>query len=1231
MSQEFLPPDRRRSDLPSRSSSLAPIDVTPIPVWPVRLGVRDYVAMIARHKSLVALIVAVVTAPVALYLFLTPDYYTARARVEIAMERPGRVGEGPDPQGMVSADPAYFNTQLQLITNPVILRRVVDELDLERDEVFTAHMIEGGRILRRLLRLWYIGRGSTSPADYAAQPTSAELAAAQQVAPYVAELEHRVAIRPVLETRTAFRETRLADIVVDHQSPRLAAAIANAVADAFVDENRDRNSRGGANTNAYLARRIEALQGEVRQAEEALIAYSRQNEILSLEPGQNVSIDRLVDLNKQLLVAENERKLAEANYQQAQRPESAGALGEDVAKGVIVDTEIRLADLRAKRAQLLVGATEQWPEVREITQQIAALEANARTVRSGAATTALASLRTKYQQALALEAALRADFNVQRGRIQVQNRAAVSYRLMQQEVSTKQGLLAEALKRLGENDLAQAEVANNASVLDHALIPNANEPDGPWRLPFVAAALVFSLLAGVGFVLTREAFNHTLRSSVDVEQALDLPAVGTIRAAPSRQARLFTRGADRVAWNEFAEDYRRLRTSMLLPASGEVAKTWLVTSSHPHEGKTTTAINLATSLVKSGSRALLVDADLRRPRLHTILGFENDRGLTTLLTAAVLDISDVVRHHETSGTFVLPAGPDSVTALELLGSDRMAEVLASLHGTFDHVIIDSPPIALYPDGLAIASQVDGVLLVVKASTTPIEAVRESKRLLQRVGARMCGVVLNRVDLSDDKDLRLHQHLRGRQPGIAASSPRRVGWPRMTSDRALPGRRIGVLLASLTGMQILASLALQVYLLMRFGAGVTTDAFYAGAIVSQVIAAVAIDTLTVVLVPLLASKSEAELRDDAWSLCLAATITYTGIALVLSAVASLLTSAVVPGFGADAKALTASLMRIHLWGMGGTACTLVLTSVYQIRGRFLWPQLTALGSSLVALLFVVATLDRWGIEAAAWAQVLAYTIPGGIMLVALGRPARIEWRWDLLRQVISRQRPLLLSKGYLAASAPFDRLLISFLPAGSLVIFDVVWRLLSAAQRVVVQGILAPVLPELSRLASDRAWPMFRLVCRQLAIRAVALTLLMVAGLEIAVLGAMAWLADAHGAIAGNLTADSLRQFGWLAALLAGVLPCGVLATVFSNAYYAQGDTSTPSRIAAAALTCGLALRGLGYWLGGITGLAVTASVSSLLLAVWLAVPLNRRTARLARERERQAPGGFSRWREVNLS
>lgn len=737
------PPERRSQQL-QRSAPAALVDVTSAAVPAAQVGLRDYWSMIARQRMLLGVVVGGLTLPVAFYMFLTPDFYLSRARVEIAMERPGQIAEGQEAQSLVSADPAYFNTQLQLITSPAVLRRAAETLDLEHDEVFLAHTSKGGRVARRLLRLWYLGTRSGAAADDASIASSTDMVAAQQAAPLVAELQRRLAIKPVLETRTAFRETRLADVVMEHESPRLAAAVANAVADAFVAENRDRNSRGGANTNAYLARRIEALQGEVREAEEVLIAYGRQNQILSLEPGQNVAIERLVNLNRQLLEAENDRKVAETNYLEAQRPDAAGALGEDAARGVLNESASRLAELRAKRAQLLVGATEQWPEVREITEQIRSLEVNLTDVKAGAVATVLAGLRTKYLQAQGLETTLRNDFNAQRDRMQVQNQAAVSYRLIQQEVKTKQGLLDEALRRLGENDLAQADVSNNASVLDRALVPNVAEPDGPWRLPFVAAAFVSSLLLAAGLAVTRDVLDRTLRSGMDVEEALDLPAMGMIRAAPARQARLFSPGADRVAWNEFAEDYRRLRTAMLLPASGPVGKTWLVTSSHPHEGKTTTAVNLTASLVKSGARVLLIDADLRRPRLHTILGFGNHQGLSTLLTSAVPAVDDALRHHESSGIVVLPAGPDAASALELLGSERMTELLGHLHARFDHIIIDSPPIVLYPDGLAIASKVDGVLLVVKASTTPLEAVRDSKRLLHRVGAKVCGVVLNRV-------------------------------------------------------------------------------------------------------------------------------------------------------------------------------------------------------------------------------------------------------------------------------------------------------------------------------------------------------------------------------------------------------------------------------------------------------------------------------------------------------
>ena len=331
---------------------------------------------------------------------------------------------------------------------------------------------------------------------------------------------------------------------------------------------------------------------------------------------------------------------------------------------------------------------------------------------------------------------------------------------------------------------------------DYALAANPDEPDGPWRLQYIGAALFFSLLLGAGFAVTRELFNHTLRSSVDVEVELDLPAIGLIRLVPSRQLEDFGPTAESAAWRELAEDYRRLRTSMLLPMNGQAAKSWLVTSSRPHEGKTTTAINLATSLVQTGTKVLLIDADFRRPQLHSAFGLTNERGLTTLLTSAAPPPShwepgsgsetaaaDCIQLHPSSGIYVLPAGPHSSSVAELLGSDRMTTLLESLRRHFNHIVIDTPPITSYIDSVVLSVKVDGVLLVVKASTTPLESARYAKQLLDRAGATVWGVVLNHVEPVDAEVLRLRRL--GRVGRHAASSSRTAQrWlGRLTTARA----------------------------------------------------------------------------------------------------------------------------------------------------------------------------------------------------------------------------------------------------------------------------------------------------------------------------------------------------------------------------------------------------------------------------------------------------------------
>jgi capsular exopolysaccharide synthesis family protein len=196
------------------------------------------------------------------------------------------------------------------------------------------------------------------------------------------------------------------------------------------------------------------------------------------------------------------------------------------------------------------------------------------------------------------------------------------------------------------------------------------------------------------------------------------------------------------------EIYRQLRTSMLLSNSGGPLRTVLITASMPSEGKTTTAINTALSLARVGVKVLLIDADSRNPSVHGALGFDNDEGLSTILSSAKHEaealLYTMIKRHDTSGLFVLTSGPPDPNFTELLGSERMRRLMATIRANFNYVIIDSPPLVQFADGALIAQMVDGVLLVVNSGKTSREAVRLSRQMLQDVGASIVGVVLNNV-------------------------------------------------------------------------------------------------------------------------------------------------------------------------------------------------------------------------------------------------------------------------------------------------------------------------------------------------------------------------------------------------------------------------------------------------------------------------------------------------------
>ena len=737
------------------------------------VNLLDYWRAIRKRLWLVIGVMALITMLSIIYVARKPDIYQAGARVQVDLENNGAlVGKTPYVFGPQN-DPVYFNTQLQILVSPGLMRRVVKTLDLEHNpNFFKGSSTQKRSTWQTIKRMGGFGKDEPAtttekaPDQLQLQPTTVaavdDRAEAKRLQPYVGAILGGLRVDPVKETRGLYKETRLIDISYTHTDPEVAAKVVNAIAETYLVNNLQRKSESNENTGNVLEKRVAELQQTIRADEEKLVNYAKNNQILTLDASQNTVVERLGALNRQLVEAEKDRILAESAYKAAQPAGAAAALAEaDQQK--VNESELRLADLRQKRAQLLVEATEEAPEVKEIDTQIAELDRQVKEVRNRKSSTILTNLETAYRDAAGREAALRKSFQQQRGETLTQNEAAINYRIIQQEIQTNKTLLDSLLQRSKENDVIMASKPNNISIIDYAIAPEG--PIGPNRTRTVLMALLLSLGLGVGFALFLEYLDDTVHSTDEVERLLHLPALAVIPSAaagvrrrliappgslqktghPSENPELLMNVDGR---SPLAEAYRHLRTSVLLSTAGRAPRSLLITSSLPGEGKTTTAVNTAMSLAQTGASVVIIDADMRRPRLRSIFGLSDRPGLSSILSNDMTEAEmiAIVSKEEASGLSVLTSGPIPPNPAELLGSDQMRRLIAALQTEFTHVVVDSPPITSFTDGVLIASMVDGVLLVVHGGKSSRHVVKRARQLLNDVGAKIFGVVLNNVNL-----------------------------------------------------------------------------------------------------------------------------------------------------------------------------------------------------------------------------------------------------------------------------------------------------------------------------------------------------------------------------------------------------------------------------------------------------------------------------------------------------
>ncbi|HEX8129476.1 MAG TPA: polysaccharide biosynthesis tyrosine autokinase [Pyrinomonadaceae bacterium] len=724
---------------------------------------RDYLSVVIKRKWLILSLMVVVTSLVAIQMYRQPTVYRAESTIQIEQKTKNLL---KTKEFVINAqsDPAYWGTQLALLENPRLHRRVILALDLQNNPAFVGGQ---GRpsLFATVRRMFSRQKPAAAPAagqegglgvvdDAPATTAEADKLTPEQTAKmlgYEDALRANLTIDPV-------ERTNLVKIIYEHTNPALAMKIADTLAAVFIQDNMERETSGSTKSAEQLARNITDLQASYRQKQEEIIAFKRSHNLpLGAADGQDLTKAILGMSTTQMMQAEEKRKELEASYRVAQSTQDIYSIPEVMANKSVQEMRDKLNAVEEQRQALLVQYTEEWPAVKKLDKQKAQIQASL----DKQARDVVRTIEGSYKAAVMRENSLRQSNSTARGQANAQSQSEGQLDIKLQELETIKQLYNTAIQRQKEIDVAGNDTPSNISIATPA---RRAEVVGPPRVRNILIALLLSLAAGIGLAFLLDYLDDTLKSIEDVDRHIHLPTLALIPAPrverrfalPSRTAALATAGASDPTANALAlieekrspvaEAYRHLRTSLLLSSAGQPPKTVLVTSSQPSEGKTTTAVNTAVMLAQTGAEVLILDCDLRRPRIHAHFGLPNTRGVTNYLSGDT-NIGAIVQEYDKLPNLkIITSGPVPPNSAELLGSEEMRRMITLLSDNFTHIIIDSPPAISFTDASILSTMVDGVMLVVHGGRSSRAVVRRAKQQLLDVGAHIYGIVLNNVKL-----------------------------------------------------------------------------------------------------------------------------------------------------------------------------------------------------------------------------------------------------------------------------------------------------------------------------------------------------------------------------------------------------------------------------------------------------------------------------------------------------
>jgi capsular exopolysaccharide synthesis family protein len=569
--------------------------------------------------------------------------------------------------------------------------------------------------------------------------------------------------------------------------PELAARIANSVVDAYIQFNIESSYNTSDQASEFLVNQIGTLKTEITTIEERLQQYGESKGIVSIDDSSNITLQALSDVSQRRTEARTLLAKSEAAYR-ATLASPPDALPEVLRSELIARLKQEYASDEALYSQKAQLFKDEWPEMRTLRSKLEQAKERIEIETRAIARQVVLTAEAEYRRALSEVRNLDSLLSQQETAAQTLRRDSVEFVNLQSEAQKKRETLNSLLARQNQMALSTRlkdldATSSNIRVVDPARPPRA--PFRPSKRLNLLLGLVVGLGLGVGMAFFLDYLDNTVASPGDVEKLVGLPTLAVIPRHGEAAS-----GRSRVPWRTnvasaesvdlvshldrraaASEAYRELRTSLLLSSAGHPPRQIMVTSALPEEGKSATAVNLAVVLAQLGRRVLLVDADLRRPRLHRIFRIDASRGLSTHLSGLEISTRSLVVSTPVDGLDVLPSGPVPPNPSELLNSPLFAEMGRHfVEARYDHVVYDSPPALSVADPTILASAIEASILVVRAGRTPRESMKHAVDRMAQAGIRLVGVVVN--DVERDPSRYTHYRYYGRDVDSVEETARR---------------------------------------------------------------------------------------------------------------------------------------------------------------------------------------------------------------------------------------------------------------------------------------------------------------------------------------------------------------------------------------------------------------------------------------------------------------------------